>query len=107
MAVQSVSVVSPQLSAPSQEIVLRERAALHECCIYSRTNGYLKRWHADIGAHVKKGQLLAEIETPEVDQQLRQSRSNLATAQANVKLRRSPRTGNQGLLETMRCRSKT
>jgi len=68
--------------------------------IYARTNGYLRRWYADIGAHVKKGQLLAEIETPEVDQQLQQSRSNLATAQANLKLAEITKERYQGLLAT-------
>ncbi len=99
MAVQSVSVISPQRSAPSQEIVLPGNVQpFMSAPIYSRTNGYLKRWHADIGAHVKKGQLLAEIETPEVDQQLQQSRSNLATAQANVKLAEITKNRYQGLL---------
>src|SRR5258708_8465701 len=99
MAVPSVSVVSPQRSAPSQEIVLPgNMQPFMSAPIYSRTNGYLKSWHADIGAHVKKGQLLAEIETPEVDQQLQQSRSNLATAQANLKLAEITKERYQGLL---------
>ena len=54
--------------------------------IYARTNGYLKSWSVDIGAHVKSGQLLAEIEAPEVDQQLQQARADLATAEANLHL---------------------
>jgi RND family efflux transporter MFP subunit len=54
--------------------------------IYARTNGYLKTWHVDIGARVKKGQLLAEIETPEIDQQLQQAKSDLETAQANYNI---------------------
>ena len=87
LAVPSVSVVSPQHSAAAQEIVLPGNVQpFVSAPIYSRTSGYLKRWYVDIGAHVKKGQLLAEIETPEVDQQLEQSRSNLATAQANLRL---------------------
>jgi RND family efflux transporter MFP subunit len=99
MAVPSVSVVSPQRSAPSQEIVLPGNVKpFISAPIYSRTNGYLKRWYADIGAHVKKGQLLAEIQTPEVDQQLQQSRSNLATAQANLKLAEITKNRYQGLL---------
>jgi RND family efflux transporter MFP subunit len=101
MAVPSVSVISPQRSAPSQEIVLPGNVQpFISAPIYSRTNGYLKRWHADIGAHVRKGQLLAEIETPEVDQQLQQSRSNLATAQANLKLAEITMNRYQGLLAT-------
>jgi RND family efflux transporter MFP subunit len=99
MALPSVAVVSPQRSAPSQEIVLPGNVQPYiSAPIYSRTNGYLRRWYADIGAHVKKGQLLAEIETPEVDQQLEQSRSNLATAQANLKLAEITKERYQGLL---------
>ena len=54
--------------------------------IYARTDGYLKKWYFDIGAHVKAGQLLAVIQAPEVDEQLAQARSNLATAQANLRI---------------------
>ncbi|HEY2235160.1 MAG TPA: biotin/lipoyl-binding protein, partial [Candidatus Angelobacter sp.] len=87
MAVPSVSVVSPQHTAPAQEIVLPGNVQpFISSPIYARTSGYVKNWYADIGSHVRKGQLLAVIETPEVDQQLAQSRSNLATAQANLKL---------------------
>ncbi|HWX53287.1 MAG TPA: efflux RND transporter periplasmic adaptor subunit [Verrucomicrobiae bacterium] len=99
MAVPSVAVISPQRSAPSQEIVLPGNVQpFISAPIYSRTNGYLKRWYVDIGAHVRKGQLLAEIETPEVDQQLQQSRSNLATAQANLRLAEITKNRYQGLL---------
>jgi len=99
MALPSVAVVSPQRSAPSQEIVLPGNVQpFISAPIYSRTNGYLRRWYADIGAHVKKGQLLAEIETPEVDQQLQQSRSNLATAEANLKLAEITKERYTGLL---------
>src|SRR6202035_4256371 len=87
MAVPTVSVVSPQHSAPSQEIVLPGNVQPYVVApIYSRTNGYLQSWYFDIGAHVKKGQLLAVIAAPEVDQQLGQSRSNLSTAEANLRL---------------------
>ena len=54
--------------------------------IYARTNGYLKKWYADIGTRVKAGEILADIETPEVDQQLQQAKADLETAQANLKL---------------------
>jgi RND family efflux transporter MFP subunit len=101
MAVPSVSVVTPQHTAPSQEIVLPGNVQpFISSPIYARTNGYLKNWYADIGAHVKKGQLLAVIQTPEVDQQLAQSRSNLATAQANLKLAEITKNRYQGLLAT-------
>ena len=54
--------------------------------VYARTNGYLKKWYADIGARVKAGDLLADIETPEVDHQLQQAKAELETAQANFSL---------------------
>ena len=101
LAVPSVAVVTPKQSAPTQEIVLPGNVQpFVSAPIYSRTNGYLRRWYVDIGAHVKKGQLLAEIDTPEVDQQLEQSRSNLATAQANLKLAEITKNRYQGLLAT-------
>jgi multidrug efflux pump subunit AcrA (membrane-fusion protein) len=87
VAVPTISVVSPQRAAPSQEIVLPGNVQPYVTApIFSRTNGYLLAWYFDIGAHVKKGQLLAVISTPEVDQQLGQSRSNLSTAEANLRL---------------------
>jgi RND family efflux transporter MFP subunit len=101
LAVPVVSVVSPQRSAPSQEIVLPGNVQpFITSPIFSRTNGYLKAWHFDIGARVQKGQLLAEIETPEVDQQLQQSRSNLATAEANLRLADITKNRYQELLRT-------
>jgi RND family efflux transporter MFP subunit len=87
MAIPTVSVVRPKRGAPAQEVVLPANVQAYiDAPIYARTNGYLKHWYADIGAHVKAGQLLADIETPEVDQQLRQARADLATAQANLNL---------------------
>jgi RND family efflux transporter MFP subunit len=87
LAVPTVSVVQPKRAAPSQEIVLPGNVQPYITSpVFSRTNGYLKRWYFDIGAHVKKGQLLAEIETPEVDKQLQQTRGNLSTAEANLRL---------------------
>jgi RND family efflux transporter MFP subunit len=101
LAITSVSVVSPQRSAPAQEIILPGNVQpFITSPIYSRTNGYLRRWYFDIGAHVKKGQLLAEIETPEVDQQLEQARSNLLTAQANLNLAAITKTRYEGLLKS-------
>ena len=87
MAIPTVSVVHPKRTAPADEVVLpADVQAYIDSPIYARTNGYLKRWYVDIGARVKNGQLLADIETPEVDQQLRQSRADLATAEANLHL---------------------
>ena len=101
LAIPVVSVVTPQRSAPTQEITLPGNVQpFITSPIFSRTNGYLKSWHFDIGAHVKKGQLLAEIETPEIDQQLQQSRSNLATAEANLRLAEITKNRYQDLLKT-------
>jgi RND family efflux transporter MFP subunit len=86
-AIPVVTIVHPVADAPSQEIALPgNTVAFIDAPIYARTNGYLKRWYFDIGSPVKKGQLLAEIETPEVDQQLQQARADLVTAQANYNI---------------------
>jgi RND family efflux transporter MFP subunit len=101
LAVPTVSVIQPKQTAPSQEIVLPADVQPYiNAPIYARTNGYLKHWYSDIGARVKKGQLLAEIETPEIDQQLLQARANVATAQANLKLSETTATRYQGLLKS-------
>src|SRR6266481_4022221 len=101
MAVPLVNVVSPQGAAPSHELVLPGNVEPYMTApIYSRTSGYVKKWYVDIGARVKKGQLLAEIDTPEVDQQLQQSRGNLATAQANLRLAEITKNRYQDLLKT-------
>src|SRR5262249_22319810 len=71
-----------------------------EAPIYARTNGYLKAWKHDIGAAVKRGDLLAEIDAPEIDQQLRQANADLATAQANYALANSTNERWKGLLAT-------
>jgi RND family efflux transporter MFP subunit len=97
----AVSVVSPKQTAPADEIILPGNVQpFITSPIYSRSPGYLKKWYFDIGAHVKQGQLLAVIETPEVDQQLQQARSNLSTAQANLELASITKTRYQGLLKT-------
>lgn len=101
MALPTVAVVQPKRSAPAQEIVLPANVQAYiDAPIYARTNGYLKHWYTDIGARVKEGELLAEIETPEVDQQLRQSRADLATAQANLNLAEITKDRYDGLLKT-------
>lgn len=83
----SVSVVLPKRGAPVEEIILPGNVQpFISSPIYARTDGYLKKWYFDIGAHVKAGQLLAVIDAPEVDQQLAQAKSTLATAQANLEL---------------------
>jgi len=87
LAAPTVLVVLPKRGAPSQEILLPGNIqAFVDAPIYARTNGYLKRWYFDIGSHVKQGQLLAEIESPEVDQQLSQAQADLGTVTANLHL---------------------
>jgi len=100
-ALTAVSVVSPKQTSPTDEIILPGNVQPYiSSPIYARTNGYLKKWYFDIGARVKQGQLLAVIETPEVDQQLEQARSNLLTAQANLELASITKTRYQGLLKS-------
>jgi RND family efflux transporter MFP subunit len=99
VAVPAVAVVSPKQTALAEEIILPGNVQpFITSPIYSRTNGYLQKWYFDIGAHVKKGQLLAVIDTPEVDQQLEQSLSNLNTAKANLALAQITKDRYQGLL---------
>jgi RND family efflux transporter MFP subunit len=101
VALTAVSVVSPKQTAPAEEIILPGNVQpFITSPIYARTNGYLKKWYFDIGAHVKQGQLLAVIESPEVDQQLQQARSNLLTARANLELAAITKARYQGLLKT-------
>ncbi len=86
-SVLTVSVVSPKQSGGGQELVLPGNTQpLIDAPIYARTSGYLTRWFADIGARVHAGDVLADIETPEVDQQLAQARSDLQTAKTNLEL---------------------
>jgi RND family efflux transporter MFP subunit len=82
-----VNVVHPTGGSGGQEIELPGNTqAFADAPIYARTSGYLKQWYFDIGAHVKRGQLLAEIETPELDEQLDQAENQLKTAEANLQL---------------------
>ncbi len=96
-----VNVFRPEREAPSEEVVLPANIqAFVDAPIFARTNGYLKRWYHDIGSHVKKGELLAEIESPEVDQQLTQAQHDLATAQANLALAQTTANRYVDLLKT-------
>jgi len=100
MAVPSVSVVNPKRAAPTQEIILPGNVQpFISSPVYARTDGYLRKWYFDIGAHVKADQLLAVIEAPEVDQQLAQARATLATAQANLQLAQITKDRYEGLLK--------
>jgi RND family efflux transporter MFP subunit len=87
LATPTVSTIKPAPSTATERLVLPGSVqAYYEAMIFARTNGYVRQWYTDIGTRVKKGELLAEIDTPEVDQQLRQARADLATAQANFQL---------------------
>jgi RND family efflux transporter MFP subunit len=100
-AIPVVNVIHPTPAAPLQEIVLPgSTQAFTDSPIYARTSGYLTHWYFDIGARVKKGDLLAEIETPEVDQQLQQAQAQLETAEANYDLAKTTAVRWQYLLKT-------
>ncbi|MDR3537498.1 MAG: efflux RND transporter periplasmic adaptor subunit [Acetobacteraceae bacterium] len=100
-AIPIVDVVHPHNDATDQELVLPgQTMAFTDTPIYARTSGYLKHWYFDIGAHVRQGQLLAQIETPELDAQLNQARADLETAQANARLAGITAQRTAGLLRT-------
>ncbi len=101
MAVPTVSVIQPKSGAPMQEIILPGTIqAYQDAPIYARTNGYLKSWSHDIGSHVRKGELLAVIESPEIDRQVDQARAAVATAKANLGLARVTARRYEGLRGT-------
>jgi RND family efflux transporter MFP subunit len=98
-AIPSVNVVHPDPGSKADDLALPGSVqAFTDTPIYSRTNGYLKKWYFDIGSRVRKGDLLAEIETPEIDQQLDQSRAELERMQANADLAGVTSNRWQGLL---------
>ncbi|MET0231459.1 MAG: efflux RND transporter periplasmic adaptor subunit [Rhodanobacteraceae bacterium] len=100
-AVPTVAVVAPTSSGDDGTLDLPGRLeAYSRAPLYARVSGYLKSWSADIGASVKAGQLLAEIEAPDLDQEYLQSKANLATAQANVALSQTTAKRWQELLKT-------
>jgi RND family efflux transporter MFP subunit len=100
-AVPTVLTVRASRGPPAESLVLPGTVqAFYEAPIYARTNGYLKAWYTDIGTPVKKGRLLAEIDSPEIDQELLQAQADLATAQANYELARTTDERWQGLLAT-------
>jgi RND family efflux transporter MFP subunit len=99
MAVPEVTVVSPHAGPTETEIVLPGNlTAYSDASIYARTNGYLKAWYTDIGAKVKEGELMAEIEAPDLDAQDRQSGANLAQARANLEIAKLTFAREQDLL---------
>ncbi|MDE2420253.1 MAG: efflux RND transporter periplasmic adaptor subunit [Gammaproteobacteria bacterium] len=86
-AIPTVSVIRPADNAAARNVVLPGNLqAYYEAPIYARVNGYLSHWYEDIGAHVKSGQTLADIDTPELDQQLEQAKADLASATSNAQL---------------------
>ncbi|MES1258917.1 MAG: efflux RND transporter periplasmic adaptor subunit [Acidobacteriota bacterium] len=100
-AVLTVTVVHPKPGGAEEEVVLPGNTqAFTESPIYARTTGYLKKWYVDIGTRVKAGQLLAEIDAPELDHQLQQAKADLETASANLNLARSTADRWQFLLKT-------
>jgi RND family efflux transporter MFP subunit len=100
-AIPTVVTVTAERSALGEDLVLPGAVqAIIEAPIYARTSGYLKSWQTDIGTPVTKGQLLAEIDAPEVDQQLSQAQADLATARANESLSNTTNRRWQGLLST-------
>src|SRR5271154_1662341 len=99
VAAPTVSVEQPALQQSAQEIVLPgNMQAFTLAPIYARTTGYVKAWYHDIGSHVSKGELLAVIETPELDQQLAQAKADLATAQSNAALAKTTADRYQDLI---------
>ncbi len=101
LATPTVAVVSPAPSPASAGLSLpAEVRPLLEAPIYARANGYLKRWLVDIGAQVEAGQLLAEIDTPELDQQLEQARAQLAESEAALTLAKTTAERWADLLKT-------
>jgi membrane fusion protein, multidrug efflux system len=101
LAVPVVQVTLPAVAPPDQSLVLpADIEANQQTPIFARTSGYLKAWYADIGTHVKAGQLLATIEAPEVDAALRQARADAQQAQANAQLAQVTASRWQQLVQT-------
>jgi RND family efflux transporter MFP subunit len=101
MAVPYVSVIrASPIDADSEMVLPGNLKPYVESPLYARTNGYLKKWYKDIGSHVQKGDLLAEIDTPEIDQQLAQARADLVTSQANLSLSTLTATRYQDLIKS-------
>ena len=101
LAVPTVAVIHPSAEPGDENLVLPGTLQAYvESPIYARTNGYLQKWYHDIGSRVAKGELLADIDTPEVDQQLSQARADLNTAQANASLSQITASRYSELLKT-------
>src|ERR1700722_19738533 len=101
MAIPTVSVVHPTPEPGQEDLVLPSTTQAYvESPIYARTNGYLKKWYHDIGSRVQRGELLADIDTPEIDQQLSQARADLNTSKANEDLSKITAVRYQELIKT-------
>jgi RND family efflux transporter MFP subunit len=101
LAIPTVAVTHPTAEVAQEDLVLPGTLMAYvESPIYARTNGYLQKWYHDIGTRVPKGELLADIDTPEVDQQLSQARADLNTAQANANLSKITATRYEDLIKT-------
>jgi multidrug efflux pump subunit AcrA (membrane-fusion protein) len=101
LAIATVAVTHPTSEVAQEDLVLPGTLMAYvESPIYARTNGYLQKWYHDIGTRVPKGELLADIDTPEVDQQLSQSRADLNTSQANANLSKITSTRYLELIKT-------
>ena len=101
LAVPTVAVIHPSVMSDQENLALPGTLQAYvESPIYARTNGYLKKWYFDIGSRVQKGQLLADIDAPEVDQQLSQARAELNTSQANANLSQITANRYEGLLKS-------
>ena len=101
LAVPSVAVVAPERGTPQQDIVLPgTMQAFTDAAIYARTNGYLRKWYVDIGGRVRTGEVLADIDTPEIDHQLDQARADLLTAEANERLAQTTAERYRDLIKT-------
>jgi RND family efflux transporter MFP subunit len=101
LAIPTVAVIHAAVESADEDLVLPgTMQAYVESPIYARTNGYLKKWYHDIGSRVRQGDLLADIDTPEVDQQLSQARADLNTSQANANLSKITATRYQELIKT-------
>lgn len=100
-AITDVAVVQPKENPPTEEITLPGGTQPYTSSpIYARTNGYLVKWYYDIGARVRKGDLLAVIDTPELDKQLQQGRADLETAKSNLALAKITADRWEGLIKT-------
>jgi RND family efflux transporter MFP subunit len=101
LAIPTVAVIHAPVESTEEDLVLPgAMQAYVDSPIYARTNGYLKKWYHDIGSRVHQGDLLADIDTPEVDQQLSQARADLNTAQANANLSKITAVRYQELIKT-------